>query len=157
MLLKLYFGFLILFTILNQINFMISKSINLIIFKFLKNFNHSLMIIIIILIFLFIIYQINYGYLNDFYKRLLFFLNILVSSINFKVVLKFLNLFFIWYLYINIPKFIIIILLDLGKSKLVNYYIIILKFNYLLIIKFIITKENDYYLLNHEFLNLFIK
>ena len=94
MLLKLYFGFLILFTILNQINFMISKSINLIIFKFLKNFNHSLMIIIIILIFLFIIYQINYGYLNDFYKRLLFFLNILVSSINFKVVLKFLNLFF---------------------------------------------------------------
>ena len=94
MLLKLYFGFLILFTILNQINFMISKSINLIIFKFLKNFNHSLMIIIIILIFLFIIYQINYGYLIDFYIRLRFFQNILVSSINFKVVLKFLNLFF---------------------------------------------------------------
>ena len=98
MLLKLYSGFLILFTSLNQINFMISKLINLIIFKFLKNFNHSLMIIIIIIIiilnFLFIIYQINYGYLIDFYIRLQFFLNILVSSINFKVVLKFLNLFF---------------------------------------------------------------
>ena len=70
MLLKLYSGFLILFTSLNQINFMISKLINLIIFKFLKNFNHSLMIIIIIIIiilnFLFIIYQINYGYLIDF-------------------------------------------------------------------------------------------
>ena len=95
MILKLYFSFLILFTSLKQINFMISNLINLIIFKFLKNFNHLLMIIIIIiLIFLFIIYQINYGYLIDFYIRLRFFLNILVSSINFKVVLKFLNLFF---------------------------------------------------------------
>ena len=94
MILKLYFSFFILFTTLKQINYMISNLINLIIFKFLKNFNHSLMIIIIILIFLFIIYQINYGYLIDFYIRLRFFLNILVSSINFKVVLKFLNLFF---------------------------------------------------------------
>ena len=47
MILKLYFSFLILFTSLKQINFMISNLINLIIFKFLKNFNHLLMIIII--------------------------------------------------------------------------------------------------------------